>query len=114
LAPATSGTSLLLIDRVTFHLVEQPCRRLASGAVRGWRPLATSLLLRSRNVSSRATRVNMGQFASLISTFAPRLLPALGQVGSKRALRIFAFIYIIQAILGIATGVVYAVWLLYW
>jgi len=30
------------------------------------------------------------------------------------ALRIFAVIYVVQAAVGIATGVGYAVWLLYW
>jgi hypothetical protein len=58
-------------------------------------------------------RVNMGQLVSLTRTLAPRLLPVLGQ-GGARAARILIVIYFAQAGVGIAAGVTYAVWLLYW
>jgi hypothetical protein len=34
--------------------------------------------------------------------------------GAGGAFRIFAIVYVVQATLGIAAGVAYAVWLLYW
>jgi hypothetical protein len=55
----------------------------------------------------------MGRFVSFTRTFAPRLLPVLGQGGAK-AVRILTVIYFVQAGAGIVAGVVYAVWLVYW
>jgi hypothetical protein len=44
-------------------------------------------------------------------TFVPKMTSRFGAGG---VLRIFAIIYAVQAALGIAAGVAYAVWLLYW
>jgi hypothetical protein len=55
----------------------------------------------------------MGPFLSFARTFVPRMLPVLGQGGAK-AVRILTVIYVVQAGVGIAGGVTYAVWLLYW
>jgi hypothetical protein len=55
----------------------------------------------------------MGRFVSFSRTFGPKLLPVLGQ-GGARAARILTVIYLVQAGVGITTGVIYAVWLLYW
>jgi len=53
----------------------------------------------------------MTQSAGRARAFVPRMASRFGAGG---ALRIFAIVYAVQATLGIATGVAYAVWLLYW
>lgn len=47
-------------------------------------------------------------------TFVAKVIPASGQVDLKRTLRLFTIVYVVQAGVGIVTGITYAIWLLYW
>jgi hypothetical protein len=53
----------------------------------------------------------MTQSPSRARAFVPKMASRFGTAG---ALRIFVIVYVVQAALGITTGVAYAVWLLYW
>jgi hypothetical protein len=68
-------------------------------------PLATSLLLVRGDITPSARCANLTQSVSRTRTIVPKPIGAL---------RIFAIIYAAQAAIGIAAGVAYALWLLYW
>jgi hypothetical protein len=55
----------------------------------------------------------MTQSVSNSRTFG-RSVSCFGAGGVMTKLRILAIIYVVQAGIGIAAGVTYAVWLLYW